>query len=312
MEERFLPVVDPPSTGERLLYRPALATGATLHYANARAKVDTWEEITVLAPLWSYRSGSPWKHAVESAEPSPVMHTEPQPGASFGSLPAAASNAKSYPKWTKMLSTHLYRERRLRLWRCKKPALVSQPGDTEGDFKAKLRDALREARDVSIEKLRRRYAPKLARLEERIAKAEQRVEVEREQYSEKRTQAAISIGATVVGALFGRKLGSLGNLGRATTAMRGTGRAARQRGDIARAQEQVGRLREQLRDLEQQFEDDRDDLQATLDVDALTIKEVKVACRKSDLDIQSLSLVWVPFRVDADGIAEPASAVVLE
>ena len=310
--EGFLSVADPPAAGERLVYRPALGASATLHYANARVKVDTWEEIWLLAPLWSHRSGSPWKAAVETAETSPILNPEPQPGASFGPLPAGASNAKSYTKWAKMLATHLYRARPLRLWRCRKPTLVSEPGDTEGDFKAKLRDALRESRDVAVEKLRRRFAPKLARLQERIAKAEQRVEVEREQYSEKRTQAAISIGATVVGALFGRKLGSLGNLGRATTAMRGTGRAAGQRGDIARARQQVERLREQLQDLERRFEDDRDELQASLDVDAVSIKTVKVTCRKTDLDIQPLMLVWVPFRIDADGLAEPASAVALE
>jgi hypothetical protein len=42
-----------------------------------------------------------------------------------------------------------------------------------------------------------------------------------------RNNALISIGATVVGALFGRKLGSVGNVGRATTAMRGVSRSAR-------------------------------------------------------------------------------------
>ena len=205
-----------------------------------------------------------------------------------------------------MLSSHLYRSRPLRLWRCRKPALVSQPGETEGDFKARLRDAVREARDLAIEKLRGRYAPKLARLQDRIRSAERRVEVEQEQYSQKKTQTAISIGATVVGALFGRKLGSIGNLGRATTAMRGAGRAARERGDITRAKEKAALQRRQLTDLEQQFEDDIGTLQASVDVEALEVKELKVACRKTDLEIQPLTLVWAPFRVDASGIAESA------
>jgi hypothetical protein len=306
INERFLPVVDPPSSGERLVYRPAIGATATLHYANAKTNIDEWQEVTVVAPLWSLRRGSPWTGSVETADPSPVLHAEPEPGATFAPLLAAASNAKSYTKWTKMLSTHLYRSRPLRLWRCRKPPVVSRPGDTERDFKSRLRDTIRETRDLAVEKLRRRYAPKLARLQDRITKAEQKVDVEREQYSEKKTQAAISIGATVVGAWFGRKLGSLGTLGRATTAMRGTGRAAQQRGDIARAKERVGLLRQQLRELEQQFEDDRDELQSTVDVESLNIKELKVACRKTDLDIQPLMLVWVPFRVDPTGIAQVA------
>ena len=306
VSERFLPVVDPPAGDERLVYRPAIGATATLHYTKARTNIDEWNEVTVVAPLWSHRQGSPWAASVETTETSPVLHIEPEAAATFGPLLAAGLNAKSYPRWTKMLSTHLYRSRPLRLWRCRKPPLISRPGDTERDFKARLRDAVREDRDLAVEKLRRRYAPKLARLQDRITKAEQRVDVEREQYSQKKTQTAISIGATVVGALFGRKLGSLGTLGRATTALRGTGRAAQQRGDISRAQERVGLLRQQLQELEQEFEDDRDQLQSAVDVESLDVKELKIACRKTDLDIQPLMFMWVPFRVDTAGIAQPA------
>ena len=150
---------------------------------------------------------------------------------------------------------------------------------------------------------------KLARLADRISRAEQRVEVEQSQYSQKKAQTAISVGATVVGALFGRKLGSLGTVGRATTAMRGAGRASRERGDIARAKERLAAARQQLKELERQFEGDLDALQSDIDVDALDIQEVEVACRKTDLEIRPLILIWTPFRVGPEGIAEPAYEV---
>ena len=118
-------------------------------------------------------------------------------------------------------------------------------------------------------------------------------------------EAAISIGATVVGALFGRKLGSLGNLGRATTAMRGAGRAARERGDIGRAKERVGTLRQRMNDLEEKFETDLDKLESKSDVGNVEVTELRVACRKTDLEIQPLTLVWAPWRVGPDGIAQP-------
>ena len=184
--------------------------------------------------------------------------------------------------------------------------LVSKPGKKEGDFKASLRAAVREQRDLAVEKLRQRYAPKLARLQERILLADQRVEVDQSQYSQKRAQTAISIGATVVGALFGRKLGSVGNIGRTTTAMRGAGRAARERGDIARAKDKASVLRAQLLELERKFEDDIEALLGAIDVDELDISEMRVACRKTDLEIQPLMVVWTPWRVGPEGIAEPA------
>ena len=305
VEEKFLGVTHPPVGEERLVYRPALSAAATLHYVNARASIDEWFEITLVAPLSGSRT-SPWKSAVEHDSASLQLETEPEDDGTFSSLPAAASNSKNYTKWRKMLATWLYRERRLGVWRCRKPALVSAIGESEGDFRVRLRDAMREHRDLEVEKLRGRYAPKLARLQDRIRTAEQRVDVQKSQYSEKKTQTAISIGATVVGALFGRKLGSLGNIGRATTAMRGAGRASRERGDIARAKEKVSRLRTQLSELEEKFERDIDALHAKVSEEP-DVKEVKVPFRKTDLDIQPLALVWVPWRVGADGIAQSAS-----
>ena len=305
IEERFLRVTHPVLNEERLVYRPALGATATLHYANTRARVDDWQDVTVLAPLRT-TSTSPWTAAVECQTPPLMFDPQPITGATFSPLPAKAANTRSYAKWKKMLASHLYRERPLRLWRCRTPPLGSSPGEAEGDFKVSLRAAVREQRDLAVEKLRQRYAPKLARLEERIRTAEDRVEVEQSQYSQKRAQTAISIGATLVGALFGRKLGSLGNVGRATTAMRGAGRAARERGDIARAKEKTGVLRTQLKALERTFAGDIEALEVAIDVDELDVTELRVACRKTDIDIQPLMVVWTPWRVGPDGIAEPA------
>ena len=56
---------------------------------------------------------------------------------------------------------------------------------------------------------------------------------ESEQVSQQRLQTAISMGATLVGALFGRKSMSA-SIGRATTTARGVGRTMREREDVER------------------------------------------------------------------------------
>lgn len=72
--------------------------------------------------------------------------------------------------------------------------------------------------------------------------------VEQSQYKQKKMQTAIPFGTTVVGALFGRKLGSVGNVGRAATASRPT----RPRRDIGllipsrRYQEGYGRVMKKI------------------------------------------------------------------
>jgi hypothetical protein len=301
INEGFLPITRPASGKGRIVYRPALLGKGTLHYANATAKVDSWEDVAVLSRVdEDTGSSSPWDEELASFRVAPELDDEPESGAAFAELAPPAAKAKTYPRWQKMLETHLYRSRPLVLWKYGPAKLVSSPGEAEGAFRGRIRDHLREKRDLKVEKLRSKYAPKLQRLKDQIGRAEEKVEVQREQYEEKRNQSLISIGATVLGAVFGRSLSS-----KATTAARGVSRAAREKSDISRAEERVEDLAQRLQDMEAEFQDDLAELEEGIDVESLELAEVKVSPRKSDLDAEPPVLVWTPWRVGADGIAEP-------
>ena len=93
------------------------------------------------------------------------------------------TRAKSYASWEKSLKAFAYRQCRLNLWYCPSLKTYSQAGESEGDFRVRLQQAAREQRDLRIEKLRKTYAPKLRSLQDRIRRAEQRVQREQSQYS---------------------------------------------------------------------------------------------------------------------------------
>ena len=169
-----------------------------------------------------------------------------------------------------------------------------------------MREAAREKRDLAVEKLRKRYAPKLKRLEQKIRTAEDRLAREQSQYKQQKMQTAISVGATVLGALFGRKVASVGTVGRASTAMRGAGRAARERQDVQRATEQIAEAERQLVDLSAEFEAETEKLRDSLDPSQFEISEKTVRPRKTDISIDNVALAWTPWIVSAEGIAERA------
>jgi hypothetical protein len=116
---------------------------------------------------------------------------------------------------------------------------------------------------------------------------------------------AISLGAGLLGALFGRKLTSRTNVGRAATAMRGIGRAADERGDVGRAEDRAEQIGARLAELEQSCQQEIAALEAR-SIESVALKEVRVAARKADLEVEPLVLVWTPWRVAADGSARPA------
>ena len=127
----------------------------------------------------------------------------------------------------------MVRAERLTLYSAPSLKLTSQAGESERDFRIRVQQASRESRDAAVQKLRDSYASKVARLTQRVQTASDAVTREEQQATAQKTQTMVSVGATVLGALFGRKAISLSNLGRATTAARGVGRAMKETEDIA-------------------------------------------------------------------------------
>jgi len=268
--------------------------------------VDLWKNFALMADLYGGdATRAPWAVARILKDGAPELGDEPEAAARFATLSSAAADPKAYVRWAKMLKSHLYREHLLQLWRCRELKEISDSGESEGDFRVRLRQLLHERRDLEVEKLRKRFAPKLARIQDRIRRAEERVAREQSQYQQQKMQTAVSLGATVLGAIFGRKLGSVGNVGRATTAARGAGRAARERGDIARAQESVEVLLGQLAELERDFQSSLEAVRTDVDDSALECEELAIRPKKTDLSIERVSLVWTPWRLGEDGTAEP-------
>ena len=294
--------------GERFEYRPALLGTARVHFAQAKTGVDHWETVHLLAPLGDAPPPEPWESAavLAAGDAGPDLDAEPAAAAAFAALPAGAAQTRQYAAWSKALADSLYRTRSLELFACAALKAVSRPGELEGDFRARLTLAARENRDQQAAKLRERYAPKLAALQERLRQAEARVGREQAQLGQQTLQTAISVGATVLGAFLGRKTVSASTLGRATTAARGVGRAGREVQDIAQAKESVASVRQQLAALESEFQAETASLQTGADASQPAIEKVPVRPKKADIAVSRVALVWTPWRVPPDGAAAAA------
>jgi hypothetical protein len=307
IEERFVPLTGALSGEERLVYRPALLGAARLHFVKARQDLDLWKETTLLASLpGDDVPADPWSESDPYHDPLSELETEPHAAGGFADLPSEAMRAKQYKTWSKRFVSHLYRNNTLTVWKCAALKSTSKPGESEGDFRVRLNQQAREKRDLAVEKLRKKYGPKLARMEERIRKAEERVDREKSQLGQQKMQTAVSVGATLLGALLGRKAIGTGTVGRATTAMRGVGRIGREKQDIARAAENLTALRQRLSEMEADFEEEIAQLQDEYDPESLELTPMEIRPRKADIQVSELLLAWVPWRISTEGIAEPA------
>jgi hypothetical protein len=289
-----------------LVYYPMVYGSAQWRCADAKLQIDTLVDVTVMTPLVASPVSVDWNAATQVDVGPSDLEAAPAAGPGFVELPANAVNSKSAGAWAKEFVTWVYGGQKVELLQAAHSALVSTPGETERDFRIRLQQASREARDSAVEQLRRKYASKTAALQERIRRAQQAVDRESEQAKAQTLQTAISFGTTLLGAFMGRKAVTASTLRRATTAARGVGRTVKETQDIGRAKETVEAVQQQLAQLEEELQAEIAGVEARFDASSEPLTTFACKPTKSSIAVRLVALVWAPYAVGADGTTLPA------
>lgn len=276
-------------------YLPMVLGVAKVSYSDAKLGLDETREVAVLTPIGDGPVALDWEHAEPVDFAVKDLLTAPEgPAARFAPLPASAAKPKSYATWEKDFARWAAQSQSIELFKSPRAKMLSAPDESERDFRIRVGNDAREARDAALAKVREKYASKLTTLEDRIRRAEQAVQVQSEQSAGAKVSAAVSIGATIFGALLGRKAVSAGTLGRATTAARGMGKIGKEAQDVTRASETVAALTGQRRDLQAALEADLQAVAAEWDRSAEALERVLVKPRRGGVSVQLVALAWVP------------------
>jgi hypothetical protein len=274
-------------------YSPALVGAAHVRFADAKTGVDETRDVVVVTPITDGALAVNWADAVPAGFGLDALTTDPPAGATFADLPAAAQQSKSYRDWTAAFTSWLAREQALDLLRSRAFKLVSRPGEGERDFRIRLQQAARERRDEAVARLRQKFAPKAAALQDRLRRAQQAVQKEQEQASDSKVQTAISFGTTLIGAMFGRKTISATTIGRATTAARGVGRARKEASDVTRAQETVKALEGKIEELDAELQAQVAAIEAAHAPALEALDTLSLKPKRGGIQVQLVALTWV-------------------
>ncbi|MFN2515788.1 MAG: ATP-binding protein [Pyrinomonadaceae bacterium] len=304
ISQYFIPARSRSAGGARLVYHPMALGAAQVRFSDK--KVDATKDLTVLAPISDGVIPVDWDLATVTDLPIVDLEQSAEPSAQFAELPAPGGKAKSYDAWRKDFAGWLYRSQRLELLRSPSLGQASNPDESERDFRIRLQQTAREQRDEAVEKLRQKYAPRIAAFEERKRRAGQAVEREAEQSKSQKVQTAISFGATLLSSFMGRKSLNLTTLGRATTAARGVSRSMKEADDVGRAQETVAAVEQQLSDLDQQFKSETQAIERSVDAQTEELEKMSLKPTKANISVKLLTLAWAPYWHDAQGQSLPA------
>jgi hypothetical protein len=286
------PVNAESQSGGAVRYKPVVLGAARVGFGDSKLGIDEVRDVLYVAPFGQGAIAVDWSTATRLEIAAGDLRETAEPGVSFESVPTAGLRPRSYASWSKEFARWLGQSEKLDLMRHRDLRLTSAPGETERDFVVRVQDANRAARDAAVDALRTKYGPKQAQLAEQLRRAEASVGRETAQASQQKLQAGLSMGATILGAVFGRKAIGAGTLGRATTAARGVGRTMKETEDIKRATENVEAVRARVRALEEEL------LQETRKITEgsaqPSIERLSLSPKRGQVSVQLVGLGWIP------------------
>ena len=275
-------------------YKPCLAAVADVRFYDRTKKIDFEKSVSFIVPITDEIISVKWDEAIEIQPDDSIFKKQQHLDIAYSALPAAASDSKNFSEWERFFVDHLISDYYIEVYHSPSLKVTSEPNEDVRNFKIRLGHMVREQRDEEVDKIKERFARRIQTLEGRMHRAQERIERERSQSSQQKISTAISIGSTILGALFGRKSVSSSTISKAGTAIRSAGKVMKESGDINRSQENLERLNRQMSELQYKLQDETDMIQDKFDMSIEQLETLKIRPAKTRISIKLFSFLWVP------------------
>ncbi|OYP33041.1 ATP-binding protein [Rhodopirellula sp. MGV] len=294
VHESFLIPSQSSSNDPQRFYAPALLGRASMHYVHSKSGLDEWKDQVRVLKGSEGRVSEGWELSQVLGNDYECQ-SSPEDGFEFAELPSEFLNVKSLRSLTKDLKEYLYRECHESVYTCKQVKGVAPAGSDPKDARLYFRQLLREQRDLQTERLREKIDRKIDSLQKKLRTAEERVDREASQSDAAVRSTLLTVASSVLGAFMGSRRGGV------MTVARGINRASQQRDDVKRAEAAMRLIEKDIQELEKEFQQERDKLVDQFDCMDLELDCQSIPPRKSDLKVEDLEIVWLPYELDREG-----------
>lgn len=278
------------ATERRLLvYVPTLLGMGKLHFLKQTrdVNVDAAEPFALLAQPPEGMGGVLWAQAQPLDLTPRDLLSRAEPEAHFDVLPETINEAKELSALQKDLEDHLYRTGSLTLLYSPATKLHSNPDEDERAFRQRVEQAARELRDAEVDKLEAQYADKVKRLEDRLRTAQAALERKEAQARQRKQDALISTGETVLSLFSGRRRSI-------SAAARRIGQTSTAKADVDAAGEQVGAVQADIDATKAELKEKTDAIVAQWQEAQGKFEELPIRPRRTDVEVNLFTVAWAP------------------
>jgi hypothetical protein len=281
-------------TEKRLVYEPALIGFASIRYTDRKLGLDETQNLALLQGLSEGSRIVSWKGAQQiKIEPGDLQETGESDATFVAGLPDGVTNVKAFNGLSAGLVDELYRSRSFSVAYNPTLKLYAEPDEPERDFRIRCQQVARELRDAALDKLRDKYEPKVERVQTQLAREERELAEDKAAYQGRIGEELLSGLSTVAGFLgvFGRRSASTRGLTTVASKRRITTAA---QADIKESEAEIARMKAAIEALQHDMEEEAGALTRQFEEAVNDIQQVKVAPKKTEIDVQMVALAWAP------------------
>jgi len=268
---------------------PALITRVQMLFDDTKADLRETIEWEALATVGE--GDVDWAEAIDVDYDTRDLRRDAPDGAVYVLTDAPIDKSTWYRSVTASLKDRLHRHETVTLQANRELKLYSRIDETPEAFAERCQAAADDGKDEETSKIRDRLTAKADKLNEAIAKYEDRIEELQADVRNRRNQDLISIGSSVLGSI-------LGGRNSTTTIARSAGRAATRGSSSA---QRVRTIENRIDEKNLAIEDLEDDLREAIaeideewDEKAGAIEPIEISLERSDITVDEVSLLWLP------------------
>lgn len=300
-------------SGGSLEYRPALLGSARIRYSSTKDGIDYDQDVHLLRMLDEADADAPaalvtdfWDAAEPLPAGPPELKPQPEANAVFKPLPSTATQTKQYAAFSKSFKESLGRDARLKLERCELVELVSKPGETPEDFRKRAKLQAESLCQEELDAESKKHKKELDSLADKERTAQHKVEQQKNQVKQQWWSTIFSFFQTVVSIVLatlsrGGRV-SATSINRGATAARGVARVSSEKADVEKAEADLAAVQAKRAACEAEFAAKSEEIRKRYDADALPVSEYLLAPKKTDVSVGRVTLCWMPWVVDANGL----------
>ena len=266
---------------------PWLWAKTSIHYVHNKSGTDSWQTRYVLVPFVD--DNPDFEAAVCEETPAWLTSSSPLPSSSFTPLPPACARDKVWEGWKKSVVGNIVTSQPLVLLHSAVTGVTSKASESKSAFIQRVAQQARELRDEAVTSLQTKWAPKIARAEAAVKKADDKVEALQGRRTAQTVSAGVDIGVSVLGALFGSRRSVASAAGRA---VKSASKHATSGGALDAAKSAVDDATDALSAVKTEAQAAIAEAQEKISSGAAQVEELSIPAKKTEVTVEVLGLLW--------------------